>query len=95
MYTLKAQAMRVTEKDGTVHEFGALSGGVGPQGPAGPQGPEGPQGPKGDPGKDADMAVLNNYALKTELYRVWYGTQAEYDSIAIKDPDTDYNIMEG
>lgn len=38
---------------------------------------------------------LADKASKSEIQKVWYGTQAEYDSITIKDQNTDYNIYEG
>lgn len=48
-----------------------------PPGPAGPQGPEGPQGPPGADGQDATW---------------WSGTQAEYDAVVLKNPNTLYIV---
>lgn len=43
----------------------------------------------------ADGAVTAVKIAEGVIPKVWYGTQAEYDSIAIKDQNTDYNIYEG
>ena len=51
----------------------------GPQGPQGEQGPQGPQGPQGTSGQEY----------------IWTGTQAEYDALTTKDPNTLYCITNG
>ena len=51
---------------------------AGPQGATGPQGPAGDAGPQGPAG---DAGVW------------WYGTQAQYDALNPKDPDTLYVIV--
>ena len=51
----------------------------GPQGPQGEQGPAGPQGPQGISGQEY----------------IWTGTQAEYDALTTKDPNTLYCITDG
>lgn len=46
----------------------------------------------------ADWAQTNDQAIdfiknKPNLYEEWWGTQAEYDAILVKDPDIIYNII--
>ena len=41
---------------------------------------------------EADTSSLAYIANKPTILTQWFGTQAEYDAIAVKDPDTIYNI---
>jgi len=59
------------------------AGAPGPAGPAGAPGPAGPAGPAGPPGEPGPVGTLNIIEL----------TQAEYDALATKQPNTVYVII--
>ena len=64
-------------------DVGPIQGPQGEQGPAGntgAPGPTGPEGPQGIQGPQGESGLW------------WSGTQAEYDAIPVKDPDTLYVI---
>jgi hypothetical protein len=46
-------------------------------------------------GGSADTVDWDNITNKPTLYNEWFGTQAEYDLINPKDPDTVYHIEGG
>jgi collagen triple helix repeat protein len=83
------------------------AGATGPQGPTGPagvQGPQGPQGPAGaadeifvgpsDPGIGGTWEFWYDNDAPTPTPGVWLQmTQAAYDALAVKDPNTLYVIV--
>ena len=86
---------RIRGEDGRQGERGL----VGPQGPAGIQGPAGPAGPKGNTGDRGPMGpqgpagtgIVNQQNNQTLKY--WAGTEAQYNAISNKDPNTIYDIF--
>ena len=86
---------RIRGEDGRQGERGL----VGPQGPAGIQGPAGPAGPKGNTGDRGPMGpqgpagtgIVNQQNNQTLKY--WAGTEAQYNAITNKDPNTIYDIF--
>lgn len=38
--------------------------------------------------------ALTAYVTSTSVKTIWVGTQAQYDAITVKDPNTEYNIIE-
>lgn len=62
-----------------IGELGGPKGDQGDPGPTGPQGPAGVAGPVGPAGADAEWVQM---------------TQAAYDALAVKDPDTLYIIVD-
>ena len=68
----------------------------GRQGERGIQGPPGPQGPKGNTGDrgpqgPAGTGIVNQQNNQTLKY--WAGTEAQYNAISNKDPNTIYDIF--
>lgn len=63
------------------------AGPAGPQGPIGPTGPEGPEGPIGLTGPEGPQGPAGTDAVWTQM------TQAAYDALPVKDPDTLYIIV--
>ena len=64
----------------------------GPQGETGPQGAEGPQGPQGPQGEQGTQGTQGPQGPQGEMVPTWYGTQAQYEAIQEKDPDTLYFV---
>ena len=62
----------------------------GPAGPAGPKGNTGDRGPMGPQGP-AGTGIVNQQNNQTLKY--WAGTEAQYNAITNKDPDTIYDIF--
>lgn len=48
-------------------------------------------GPQGEPGTPAPQDAVTS----TTVTQIWTGTQAAYDGIGVKDPETLYVIVEG
>lgn len=69
----------------------------GPKGDTGPQGPEGPQGPQGEQGIQGIQGIQGTQGPQGASGQeyVWTGTQAAYDAITTKDPNTIYCITDG
>ena len=72
------------------------TGSQGRQGDRGIQGPPGPQGPKGNTGDrgpqgPAGTGIVNQQNNQTLKY--WAGTEAQYNAITNKDPNTIYDIF--
>ena len=76
-----------------------IQGPAGPQGSQGIQGPAGPAGPKGNTGDRGPMGpqgpagtgIVNQQNNQTLKY--WAGTEAQYNAISNKDPNTIYDIF--
>lgn len=63
------------------------------RGPQGPAGPKGPQGLTGSPGlRGAPGQNIVNQQNNKEL-KYWAGTEAQYNAISYKDPNTIYDIF--
>lgn len=64
----------------------------GPQGERGEKGDRGEQGIQGPQGEKGDTPSLEGYVQSQTLQSIWTGTQAQYNAIATKDPNTLYIV---
>ena len=64
-----------------------IQGQKGATGERGPQGPTGPQGPAGTAGEN----IINQ--LNRQPLKYWCGTEAQYNAISNKDPNTIYDVF--
>lgn len=73
------------------------TGPQGPQGAKGDTGPQGPQGPKGDTGAQGPIAtgaVVKDTSSPSDIQKMWYGTEAQYNAVSPKVSTTIYLIKE-
>ena len=70
------------------------TGAKGDKGDTGATGPKGDKGDKGDTGAKGDKGDKGDTGTSGQEY-VWTGTQAQYDAITTKDPNTIYCITDG
>jgi hypothetical protein len=102
IYTVNVAMPEVAANVAVVGQVGEM-GPEGPEGPRGPQGIQGDKGDKGDKGDPGDQGPQGDPGPKGDPgdpgpvgpapdIGVWTGTQAEYDAIPTKDPQTLYVI---